>query len=640
MRTCRNCGAQLDDDARFCTACGTKVEDPGRVCPNCGAKVDDDAHFCTECGTKLDVSPAQPMESPVVENQVITPSEPVIKVEEKSWFSKNKAWVLPVGAVAILVPIIICAIMFLGSDKKGNGLLPVQKPAWEKFVVVLNDNVPVFKEANTLSPQLQIMDENLETDAVVQYFKWSDTADKRGFSSFNYVLSRNRILPVVSEEGDWYKVTVSEDYLQPVDCYIQKHYCREIKPEPITPELLQEMNTYKWRTAFYGLQTDDKFKNLCFISVLSEMEGEWLDVAVLYDGVLINPRTKRISIQANQNEDAEPLEISYDDGYPNLYYSQSMAENYTLDTRKIAQEAMNKSINLTYLFESIPTSQSYIQEVSYYFPEIDKFHLITFEQNVSGSQSSANIDDVEDQKEFTGFSFEVEQDDESMELYAVMDGEKRSTGISGAQVVILNQADYDDDGEREALVFEWGGGNSVEPPYIVYFDKESQEFKKASGFEDAMMFPEIMVENWEGKPSFRRDIGLRKDRYIYVNHEVKLAERIAPEVGTILSTITVDKVFGSSEEMEEKTIHIDIDIDGVKDEVVFYHDNSHVLDWGKKMLLKDMTGSYWCFPLGHEELGLVATKFAFVKPEEGEIPLVLCDDAWLYKWNGEKYLLQ
>ena len=98
MRTCRNCGAQLDDDARFCTACGTKVEDPGRVCPNCGAKVDDDAHFCTECGTKLDVSPAQPMESPVVENQVITPSEPVIKVEEKSWFSKNKAWVLPVGA--------------------------------------------------------------------------------------------------------------------------------------------------------------------------------------------------------------------------------------------------------------------------------------------------------------------------------------------------------------------------------------------------------------------------------------------------------------------------------------------------------------------------------------------------------------
>ena len=115
MRTCSNCGAQLDNDALFCTECGTKVEAYGKVCPNCGATIDDDSLFCAECGTKLDVSQPQPAESPVVENQVITPSEPVIKVEEKSWFSKNKAWVLPVGAVAILVPIIICAIMFLGS---------------------------------------------------------------------------------------------------------------------------------------------------------------------------------------------------------------------------------------------------------------------------------------------------------------------------------------------------------------------------------------------------------------------------------------------------------------------------------------------------------------------------------------------
>ena len=265
--------------------------------------------------------------------------------------------------------------------------------------------------------------------------------------------------------------------------------------------------------------------------------------------------------------------------------------------------------------------------------------MFTFIQDVSGSQSSASIDGVED-KEFTGFNFVVEEENETMELFAVMDGEKRSTEISGAQVVILDQTDYDDDGEREALVYVWGGGNSIEPPFIVYFDKETQEFKKALGFEDASDQPEINVESWKNKPSFRVDIGLRKDRYVYENHEVKLAERIAPNVGKVLSTITVSQLFGSSEEMEEKTANIDIDGDGEKDKLLFTHDTSHLLGWGKQMMLKDMAGSYWSLPDGHEDLGVIGTKFAFIKPEEGEVPVILCDDAWLYKWDGEKYVMQ
>jgi hypothetical protein len=409
-----------------------------------------DAESISETVPVLEESIAEPLQEPKVENTV------EIEEEKTSWFEENKKWLLPVGGVVVLALLIWGAFTVFGSNK-GNDLLPVQKPAWEKFVVVLNDEVAVFKEAKTISPQLQIMQENLETDAAVQYFKWSDDSDKRGYSSSNYLLNRNRILPVVGEEGEWYKVTVSEEYVGTVDCYIQKTYCREVKPEPITPEVLNGMKSYNWYNAFYGLQTDGKLKNICFVSVMGEMEGEWLDVAVLYDGVLINPLTKRISTQLNHNENADPLVVSSENGYMCLYYSESITDNYVLDARKISQEAKSGKIDLNHLFESIPTSQSSIQQVSYYFPEIDKEHLFTFIQDVSGNLSSANIDGVEDKKEFTGYTFFTDKLDGMVGLYAEVDGDRRCTDIEGERIDVLDQDDYGGDGDREAFVYVWGG---------------------------------------------------------------------------------------------------------------------------------------------------------------------------------------
>ena len=92
MRTCSNCGAQLDNDALFCTECGTKIDVQGKFCPSCGARLDDDSLFCSECGTKLDVSPNQPIDSIVVENMVVDKSESIIDIEESSWLEENKKW--------------------------------------------------------------------------------------------------------------------------------------------------------------------------------------------------------------------------------------------------------------------------------------------------------------------------------------------------------------------------------------------------------------------------------------------------------------------------------------------------------------------------------------------------------------------
>ena len=58
-RTCAQCGATLEGEARFCPGCGAKVEQPPappaqRFCAGCGAQIGPDAKFCNSCGTKVE----------------------------------------------------------------------------------------------------------------------------------------------------------------------------------------------------------------------------------------------------------------------------------------------------------------------------------------------------------------------------------------------------------------------------------------------------------------------------------------------------------------------------------------------------------------------------------------------------------
>ena len=62
-KACSACGAPLEEDAMFCTNCGTKVSEEVRVeeeepvkkvCKNCGAELEDGNHFCMNCGTPIE----------------------------------------------------------------------------------------------------------------------------------------------------------------------------------------------------------------------------------------------------------------------------------------------------------------------------------------------------------------------------------------------------------------------------------------------------------------------------------------------------------------------------------------------------------------------------------------------------------
>jgi len=62
---CRNCGAQIDDDALFCTKCGIKLTDNLHFnnCIYCGSSLKKDAVFCTQCGNRI-----KPEEPAIIDN--------------------------------------------------------------------------------------------------------------------------------------------------------------------------------------------------------------------------------------------------------------------------------------------------------------------------------------------------------------------------------------------------------------------------------------------------------------------------------------------------------------------------------------------------------------------------------------------
>ena len=80
MITCRNCSAQLQDDARFCNICGAKVHEM-IPCPSCAKLVNAEYDFCLFCGTRLKatVMPVVPTAMEMVRETSATQETPVVR---------------------------------------------------------------------------------------------------------------------------------------------------------------------------------------------------------------------------------------------------------------------------------------------------------------------------------------------------------------------------------------------------------------------------------------------------------------------------------------------------------------------------------------------------------------------------------
>ena len=86
-KICLKCGTVLEDDALFCSECGTKQEPMEKKCPNCGGVIIDGAKFCMNCGTPVggtaQVPAAQPQKQNTTDFEIAQPDESTLSIDIK-----------------------------------------------------------------------------------------------------------------------------------------------------------------------------------------------------------------------------------------------------------------------------------------------------------------------------------------------------------------------------------------------------------------------------------------------------------------------------------------------------------------------------------------------------------------------------
>ena len=103
MKSCKNCGLEIEDDDKFCKNCGSEIIDDNseesnqtKFCANCGFEMDKANKFCPSCG------------KPTTPNATNNRSNVVVKTEKS-----------PILAAILSFLIVGVGQIYLGLTKKG-----------------------------------------------------------------------------------------------------------------------------------------------------------------------------------------------------------------------------------------------------------------------------------------------------------------------------------------------------------------------------------------------------------------------------------------------------------------------------------------------------------------------------------------
>lgn len=131
---CANCGEELVEGQKFCTACGTeaKVEAEDaqpRFCTQCGAELGEGQKFCTRCGAKVEEAApasveqaAEPAPEPAVPaTSVEAPAQaaPAEPVPEAAAAKKNKTPLI-IGIIIAVVVVVAAIVLVMFFTSRGH----------------------------------------------------------------------------------------------------------------------------------------------------------------------------------------------------------------------------------------------------------------------------------------------------------------------------------------------------------------------------------------------------------------------------------------------------------------------------------------------------------------------------------------
>lgn len=563
--------------------------------------------------------------------------------QEAESFSDTNNWVdtittdkknLYICGGILATVLIALGLWFAFSTSSETNPFGIEKPSWEKFIVVTTQDVPLQKEARSDSPKLMEALENIGSDMATREFRWEDEGKKRGYTIYPYNLSSNTVLPVIEETDTWYKVQVhNEMNLTVVNAFIKKEWCREIKPEPITEEVLTRVGKTMRRKDY--IVEKGELKNLCLTTLFSDMDGESFQVGAFVDGVLIYPKCKKIyprredvsEINLQKNEEYDCYMLTYGEG------QQSNLDEYfqVLDPGKLTDEMVKQ------IYETVKEpNQSQLMEVEYYFPEANQDFFFKFVYTAGNQQvDNASAQNVSEPTKVTGYH-EEERGGESI-LMAEFGSASEETGVDYIGPLV-EVTDLDGDGNMDAFVQDGVPGSSGNYSYsVVCYDESSDKFIITDNISTMSDSPEIV--EWNNRKCILVADGIRIDRYALEASKLQNISTEKGDVGATLVKIPIDRVFSETVhngEPEEREVTADINGDGINETLVFSHGDARAYALGDYMILERVRWADGSFTDSFESL-YAGDTFAFLQNQSNGLPDILVRDLYLFRWNGSAY---
>lgn len=586
--------------------------------------MDDDALFCRECGTKVEVAEQVTAPQPPAP-QVLQP-----QIEATATYDENETYVevendyklyYIIGGVVAAVLLAVGGWWFYNNRSSDNNPLGVQKPKWEKFVMVNAEGVMLFKEANSTSPNLKSAVDCVDCDMPQEELLWSGEKAPRGYNVDDYGVEMNSVYPVIDESEDWYKVYIGTGTIR--EAYLQKKYTEEVKPEPITKEIIDKVKNEDWIT--HRLVEKGEFANLYLERGFDEMgDGEYVIVGVLTEGCIVIPDQCRFrptksdvveSEMKNTSTDAECQwwQFTCSEKY---WKSSDVESDGIFDVNLLEDNDIRKIV-----MALRPSSGDTESQVWYYFPSVAPDRFIEF--RYSFSPSAADV--PEGQSSVSEYRVDGET------LIATIAGEDRELKLELGNTELYGYKDLDGDGSMEAVVSHFmssANGEPVDCPYVVYYDAETDQLKKTD--EMALTCKPTFEGDGDKIVIVQRE-GLRMVSYSYEAGKLKTEKDQVKSFGNVLSTVEMSNVFADAE-YGEKSVSLNFDDEDNDEETLTFSREEGGYYHGLKMTLQSVS-----FASGESKsINITADKFQILKETTNDMPDIIGDN-YLYRWDGSRY---
>lgn len=287
---------------------------------------------------------------------------------------KMKKYLMFVGSAVLMLALASCG----GNTNGGNTETPqeevmkdVKAPTWEKFVVVTQEDVTIYKAADETSAKRMVCYEDAESDMVDIVHNWSDEPAPAGYLQESLLVYPDGVYPCLGEEGDFYKVALCGLYDKDDEVgYIAKSAAQEIKPEPITDAMAFNKNC-SWAHLRYF--PDGKYKNMVIRTKYDELEGECINIGRLIDGVVALP--VKYNIDCYDNTEIDSLQVfteEYEGGeYISMQYPSSLKYHDDVDCSLIMDLAKLSDEQVDKLYGLVVKGEPEYVEYLYFFPTIE-----------------------------------------------------------------------------------------------------------------------------------------------------------------------------------------------------------------------------------------------------------------------------